>query len=137
MEFHCRRHRPCWGSAVRAAPSSWAAFQALGLRVAWFVYRGGGKVTFDPEQFQIYQDTRRRATPRGRLWKTRSFRWMASTLVKAVFSEPGTYVLRCLAHDGGLGASEDVTVTVFARWKEAKAVALRLGRSIGGASSGP
>jgi hypothetical protein len=28
------------------------------------------------------------------------------------FSEPGTYVLRCLAHDGGLMAYEDVTIVV-------------------------
>ena len=28
---------------------------ALGLRVAWFVYRGSAdKVTFDPEQFKVY-----------------------------------------------------------------------------------
>jgi hypothetical protein len=32
--------------------------------------------------------------------------------VKATFSEPGTYVLRALASDGGLIAYEDVTVTV-------------------------
>jgi len=28
------------------------------------------------------------------------------------FREPGTYVLRCQAHDGGLAASEDVTFVV-------------------------
>jgi hypothetical protein len=28
------------------------------------------------------------------------------------FDEPGTYVLRCLASDGALGTTEDVTVTV-------------------------
>jgi hypothetical protein len=31
---------------------------ALGLRVAWLVYRGDGKVTFEPEQFTVYQDKR-------------------------------------------------------------------------------
>src|SRR5262249_10348127 len=31
---------------------------ATGLRVAWFVYRGSGKVTFDPPQFKVYEDSR-------------------------------------------------------------------------------
>ena len=35
-------------------------------------------------------------------------RWVA----RATFSAPGTYVLRCLAHDGGLQAYEDVTFVV-------------------------
>ena len=34
--------------------------------------------------------------------------WVAS----ATFSEPGTYVLRALADDGGLMAHEDVTIVV-------------------------
>jgi hypothetical protein len=33
--------------------------------------------------------------------------------VTARFSEPGTYVLRVMAHDGGLAATQDVTVTVL------------------------
>ena len=32
--------------------------------------------------------------------------------VRATFAEPGTYVLRALAHDGGLVDYDDVTVTV-------------------------
>ena len=28
-----------------------------GLRLAWFVYRGAGKVTLDPEQFDVWEDT--------------------------------------------------------------------------------
>jgi len=32
--------------------------------------------------------------------------------VQATFSEPGTYLLRALAHDGGLIKYEDVTVIV-------------------------
>jgi hypothetical protein len=30
----------------------------------------------------------------------------------ATFAEPGTYVLRCLAHDGGLSSFEDVTFII-------------------------
>ncbi len=32
--------------------------------------------------------------------------------VRVMFSEPGVYVLRALAHDGGLIDYDDVTVTV-------------------------
>ena len=31
---------------------------ARGLRLAWFVYRGAGQVTFEPEQFRAWEDTR-------------------------------------------------------------------------------
>ena len=31
---------------------------ASGLRVAWFVYRGAGEVTFDPLQFEVWEDHR-------------------------------------------------------------------------------
>jgi hypothetical protein len=35
-------------------------------------------------------------------------RWTA----RATFRQPGTHVLRTLAHDGGLMAAEDITVVV-------------------------
>ena len=87
---------------------------ALGLRVAWFVYRGDGKVTFEPEQFTIYQDKR----PGGNSpW---SPKWTPPPLpadgmhpVKARFASPGTYLIRVLANDGGFQTSEDVTVNVI------------------------
>ena len=86
---------------------------ALGLRVAWFVYRGGGKVTFAPEQFKVYQDK----NPGGNSPWTPG--WAPPPLpadgkfpVKVSFDSPGTYVVRLLAHDGGLQTTEDVTVTV-------------------------
>ena len=37
---------------------------------------------------------------------------MGKWVVQATFDDPGTYILRCLAHDGGLVASEDVTFVV-------------------------
>ena len=33
-------------------------------------------------------------------------------VVRATFPEPGTYVLRCQAHDGGLATTSDVTFVV-------------------------
>jgi hypothetical protein len=99
--------------AKPAPPGFESDTTALGLRVAWFVYRGDGTVTFEPEQFTVYQDKR----PGGNSpW---SPKWMPPPLpadgmhpVKVRFELPGTYVIRVLAHDGGFQASEDVTVTV-------------------------
>jgi hypothetical protein len=86
---------------------------ATGLRLSWFVYRGPGKVTFDPPQIEVWEDHRDGAnspwaagfttppTPAGGKWE-----------IRATFSVPGTYVLRCLASDGALLSSEDVTFVV-------------------------
>lgn len=87
---------------------------ANGLRLSFFVYRGTGKaVTFDPPQTKVWEDTRDGGgspwsagwvvprIPEGNRWQTR-----------AAFAEAGTYVIRALAHDGGLFTSQDVTVVV-------------------------
>jgi hypothetical protein len=87
---------------------------ANGLRLSFFVYRGPGKaVTFDPPQTKVWEDTRDGGgspwsagwvvppIPEGNKWQAR-----------ATFTEPGTYVIRTLAHDGGLFTSQDVTVVV-------------------------
>jgi hypothetical protein len=84
-----------------------------GLRVSWFVYRGSGKVSFDPEQIKVWEDTRAAAnSPWAALWRTppppAGNRWITNV----TFGEPGTYVLRCLASDGAIGADSDVTITV-------------------------
>lgn len=89
---------------------------ALGLRVAWHVYRGSATdVTFDPEQSKVYPDYR----PNKNSWWTPG--WTPPPLpadgrfpVKVTFRSPGTYVLRAMAHDGGLQRTQNVTVTVSA-----------------------
>ena len=92
-------------------PGGIAQASAMGLRVAWLVYRGAGGVTFDPPQFKVQEDTRG-GSPWAPGWSTPPIpagnRWVA----RATFAEPGTYVLRALAHDGALTDHEDVTVTV-------------------------
>ena len=92
-------------------PGGIAQASATGLRFAWFVYRGAGSVTFDPPQFKVQEDTRG-GSPWSPGWTTppvpKDNRWV----VRATFAEPGTYVLRSLAHDGALTDHEDVTVTV-------------------------
>lgn len=87
---------------------------ANGLRLSFFVYRGPGTaVTFDPTQTETWENTRDGGNspwsagfktppvPEGNTWRAR-----------ATFTEPGTYVIRALAHDGGLWAAQDVTVSV-------------------------
>lgn len=85
-----------------------------GLYFAWFPYRvpPGAEVTFNPPQVKVWEDTRSFANspwsfphwvppepPEDDRWVTR-----------VTFDEPGTYVLRGRADDGGL--YEDVQVTV-------------------------
>ena len=87
-------------------------YNAWGLRVAWFVYRGHGEqVSFEPEQFKVYTDYRGNS-PWTPGWKPPSLPANGKFPVTVTFAEPGTYVLRVMAHDGGLIANEDVTVTV-------------------------
>lgn len=77
--------------------------QVYGLRVGWYVYRGAGKVTFDPEQ--IIRDYPPNYTPppvpEDGIFVSRT-----------TFSEPGSYVLRVMADDVGLQTTQDVTVSV-------------------------
>jgi hypothetical protein len=86
---------------------------ATGLRLSWFVYRGAGNVVFDPPQTKVWEDRRDGAdSPWSAGWKTPPVppgnRW----IVRATFSEPGTYVLRALAHDGALIDYGAVSVSV-------------------------
>ena len=93
----------------RCCPNS-----ASGLRLSWFVYRGrAADVIFDPPQFEQWEDYRdARNSPWSAGWEVPPIpddnRWVA----RVTFSQPGTYVLRTLAHDGGLMTSEDATFVV-------------------------
>ena len=86
---------------------------ATGLRLSWFTYRGAGKIEYDPPQTKVWQDHRDGSnSPWSAGWTTLPPPPGNTWTAKATFSEPGTYVLRALASDGGLIAYEDVTVTV-------------------------
>ena len=88
---------------------------AIGLRVAWFVYRGPGEqVTFDPEQFKTYPDYRFNS-PWTPGWAPPAVPADGRYPVTAKFDAPGDYVLRVMAHDGGFHATADVAVSVLAR----------------------
>ncbi len=86
---------------------------ATGLRLSWFVYRGAGKVTFAPPQISAWEDYREgRNSPWSTGWSTPPAPPDGKWVARATFSEPGTYVVRALAHDGGLGTPEDITFVV-------------------------
>ena len=93
---------------TRIVPTS-----ATGLRLSWSVYRGAGKVAFDPPQFESWEDERDgHDSPHAPGWVTPQAPPDGKWIVRATFGEPGTYVLRALAHDGGLFASKDITFVV-------------------------
>ena len=95
-----------------AAPRTPVNYNAWGLRVAWFVYRGAGaEVSFEPGQFKVYTDYRGNS-PWSPGWAPPPVPADGRFPVTARFAAPGTYVLRVMAHDGGLITNEDVTVTV-------------------------
>jgi hypothetical protein len=105
------------------AESGMQLLSLKGLRTSCFLYRGGpdrgaagdfgnaSLVTFDPPQAKVWEDHlggspwaagyRLPPVPNDNTW-----------VIKTSFKEPGTYVVRCQAHDGYLVSTADVTFTV-------------------------
>jgi hypothetical protein len=115
------------GSATDAAPAAAAGRvnremlppyritvgKNLGLHLSWFVYRGAGRVVFDPIQVKTWEDTRAGAnSPWAPIWTPADMPADGKVTARATFSEPGTYVLRGMADDGALLGWDEVTVTV-------------------------
>jgi hypothetical protein len=105
--------------AVRSIPptmigqSHFVPNSATGLRLSWFKYRGAGQVDFDPPQTKVWEDHRDGGnSPWSAGWNTPPIPPENRWTVHATFRQPGTYVVRALAHDGGLIDYGDVTVTV-------------------------
>lgn len=95
------------------APVALTVGSQTGLRVSWFVYRGPSTVTFDPEQTKVWEDTRAGAnSPWAPRWVAPKIPEDGKIDTTVTFHEPGTYVLRCLASDGAVGSTHDVTFTV-------------------------
>ena len=102
--------------SIRPAPPGSLGFRtAMGLRVAWFVYRGpASTVRFSPEQFKVYQDKQPGGnSPWSPGWAPPPIPPDGKFPVTVTFGAPGTFVVRVLASDGGLDAAKDVTVTVL------------------------
>jgi hypothetical protein len=100
-------------NAAMSPPTRITVGKNLGLHLSWFVYRGAGKVTFDPPQIKAWEDTRAGAnSPWAPLWAAPKLAEDGKQEVQVTFSEPGTYVLRCRADDGALVADEELTIVV-------------------------
>jgi hypothetical protein len=69
--------------------------KGTGVRVRWIVYRGPGKVRFDPD-----------------IMTGRIFGKPATLATQATFSAPGAYRVRAIASDGQAFSTYDVDVTV-------------------------
>jgi hypothetical protein len=101
-------------AVVYRPPVAVVASAGPGLHLSWIVYRGkAANVKFTPDQMKTWNDTRAYGNS---MWSPpyeipvppADGRWTAD----AVFSEPGTYVLRAVASDGSLFTYDNVTVTV-------------------------
>ncbi len=104
---------PSFSSRQLRPPSRVTVQKVNGLFMSWFVYRGEGEVAFDPPQVKVWEDTRTGAnSPWAPLWRPPELPEDGRWTVTVTFSQPGTYILRGRADDGGLFADEEVTVVV-------------------------
>jgi hypothetical protein len=70
-------------------------------------------VTFDPPQTKVWEDRRDGGnSPWSAGWEVPPVPPDNVWSARATFDRPGTYVIRGLAHDGGLIDWQDVTVVV-------------------------
>ena len=84
-----------------------------GLFLSWNVYRGSGKVVFDPPLPKPWEDTRNSAnSPWGNLWLPPPIPKDGIYKVSVTFEEPGSYVLWGRADDGVLYNDTYITVHV-------------------------
>jgi hypothetical protein len=106
--------RELLASALRSPTGTITVSKRVKLHFTWFVYRGSSEgVVFDPPQVKPWEDTRAFAnSPWAIRWKAPEIpedgRWVS----EVTFSEPGTYILRGRADDGGLYSDEEITVRV-------------------------
>lgn len=101
-------------AVVYRPPVAVTASAGPGLHLSWSVYRGKASVVkFTPDQMKTWNDTRAYGNS---MWSPpydiplppADGQWTAD----AVFSEPGTYVLRAIASDGAAFSYANITVTV-------------------------
>lgn len=89
--------RPRRNSSTTTNPDATPSRREQGLLIKWVVYRGPGKVRFDPDT------------------SPDSYGKPVTFTSKVTFSAPGTYVLQAIASDGQLSSKYNVTVTVNAK----------------------
>ncbi|HAJ77240.1 MAG TPA: hypothetical protein DCM64_12395 [Gammaproteobacteria bacterium] len=87
--------------------------RVVGMTYSWTVYRGTGKVIFDPLQVKTWEDTRAfQNSPWSPYWDPPAMSEDGKVETEVSFQEPGYYQLRGFADDGGLMGRVDVTVRV-------------------------
>jgi hypothetical protein len=87
--------------------------KTVGLYFGWYVYRGPSDAEFDPPQVKTWEDTRPFAnSPWAHHWEPPTLPEDDRWVTQVTFDEPGTYVLRGRADDGGLYADVELTVHV-------------------------
>jgi hypothetical protein len=85
----------------------------LGLHFTWFMYRGESNATFQPIQIKPWEDSRAwQNSPWAPYWEAPPVPEDGRWVVRVVFDQPGTYVLRGRADDGALYTDQEVTVNV-------------------------
>ena len=94
-------------------PMRFTVQKVNGLHLSWFVFRGEGEVAFDPPQIKTWEDTRTGAnSPWSPLFTMSEAPENGEWTVQVTFDQPGTYMLRGRADDGGLYHDTDVTIVV-------------------------
>ena len=110
-----RRRRPARRprNPAMSPPTRITVGKNLGLHVSWFVYRGAGKVTFDPPQVKPWEDTRAGAnSPWAPLWAAPKLPEDGKLPVQVTFESRGPTCSAAVADDGALTSGEDVTIVV-------------------------
>jgi len=100
--------------ALRAPTGTVTVSKRVKLYFTWFVYRGAGDgVAIEPPQVKSWEDTRAFAnSPWAISWKAPEIPEDGRWISEVTFSEPGEYVLRGRADDGGLYSDVEVKVRV-------------------------
>ncbi|MGD8280695.1 MAG: hypothetical protein PVF69_06040, partial [Gemmatimonadota bacterium] len=106
--------RELLAQALRAPTGTITVSKRVKLYFAWFVYRGTSEgVEFVPDQAKTWEDTRAFAnSPWAISWKAPKIPEDGRWISEVTFAEPGDYVLRGRADDGGLYSDVEVTVHV-------------------------
>jgi hypothetical protein len=104
---------PTLSRMALSPPVRFTVQKVNGLHLSWFVFRGESEVNFDPPQIKTWEDTRAGAnSPWSPLFTRPPIPEDGEWTVQVTFDQPGTYVLRGRADDGGLYNDTDVTIIV-------------------------
>lgn len=88
--------------------------RVVGMTFSWLVYRGIGEVSFEPLQVKTWEDTRAfQNSPWSPFWEPPEMSEDGEVTAEITFHDPGDYVLRGRADDGGLVHEVELNVRVI------------------------